>query len=91
MEQDVKASNGDKVRCEGEVDDDGVVGSRRGTRRTGRGAGLWWTPRRDVGWSPTRAGARNGHEAEVRRSEEYFQVWTLTARPLDLHPMIKNQ
>jgi hypothetical protein len=43
VEQDVEASNGGRVRCEGEVDDDGVVGSRRGTRRTGRGAGLRWT------------------------------------------------
>jgi hypothetical protein len=91
VEQDVEASNGGRVRCEGEVDDDGVVGSRRGTRRTGRGAGLRWTPGRDVGWSPTRAGARNGREDEVRRSEEFFRVWTLTARPLDLHPMTKNR
>jgi hypothetical protein len=46
VEQDVEAGNGGNVRCEGEVDDDGVVGSRRGTRRTGRGVDLQWRP----GW-----------------------------------------
>jgi hypothetical protein len=42
------------------------------------------------GRSPARAGARNVREDEVRQSEEFFQVRTLTARPLDLHPMIRN-
>jgi hypothetical protein len=45
VEQYVEVGSGGRVRREGEVVDDGVVGSRRDTKRMGRGAGLRWRPR----------------------------------------------